>query len=379
MRKIACITGSRADYGYLRPVMKRIEEDKELELIPIVTGMHHLEKFGHTVDEVKKDFHDIVEVPLELLDDTGFGTAIYVSMGIKKIAESLERISPDFCLVMGDRTETFSAVQAAVYQNIPITHMHGGDILASGLDEPIRHSITRFAHIHLPATKKSAERIIKMGEEPWRVHIVGSPTLDEMLSTEIPKKEDLLRRYNLNKPYILIVQHPITSQFIEAESQMRITLDSILEVGMQSYIIYPNSDQGGQKMIEVIEGYLKRRSIKGSKSVSREDYLGLLKYSSVLVGNSSSGMIESSSFKIPVVNIGIRQNNRERANNVLDVNHDKKEIIDAIMYALNNSEFRRRLDNCRNPYGDGHTSERICRILKETEVNGRLLQKGITY
>ena len=207
MRKIACLTGTRADYGYLRPVMKEIEKNPGLELIVIATGMHFFEKFGYSVEEIKKDFSKIYEVPLTLPEDTGQGTAKYVAEGIEKLAKIFKEIKPDLCLVLGDRTEIFAGVLAAFYQNIPIAHMHGGDV-SSGWDEPTRHSITKFAHIHFPATEKSADRIIKMGEEAWRVHVVGSSTLDEILNISLSKRNILFKKYNLGpkKPLGLIVE-----------------------------------------------------------------------------------------------------------------------------------------------------------------------------
>ena len=165
-RKICCITGSRADYGYLRSVMQKINNDSDLELISIATGMHFLNFFGRSIEEVKKDFPEVIEVPLKLQEDTGYGTTKYLSEAIMKISKILNQTNPDLVLLLGDRTEIFAAAQAAAFQNIPIAHLHGGD-KSSGLDEPIRHSITNFAQIHFPATKKSAQRIKNMGEEPF--------------------------------------------------------------------------------------------------------------------------------------------------------------------------------------------------------------------
>ena len=380
MRRIACVTGTRADYGYLRPVMREIKKDEKLKLIVVATGMHFFEKFGHTIDEVKKDFPNVKEVPLILPKNTGLGTAKYVAEGIEKLSKVFKNLQPDFCLFLGDRTETFAGVQAAAYQNIPIAHMHGGDKTCT-LDEPIRHSITKFAHIHFPATEKSAERIKKMGEEPWRIYTVGSSTHDEILNIGLPKKEKLLSKYSLdsNKAFIIVAQHSIPLEIDKSEEQIRATLNAVLKTNLQALVIYPNVDQGGQKIIDIIKKY-ERKSLRVVASLPREDYLGLLKYAYCLVGNSSSGIIEASSFKTPAINIGNRQYGRERATNVIDVSYfEEEKILDAINYSLQNNQFREKLKNCKNPYGDGKTGRRICEILSGIEINNKLLQKKITY
>lgn len=380
MRKIACVTGTRADYGYLRPVMKEIEKSSELKLRLIATGMHFFDKFGNTIKEVRKDFPNVIEVPLTLPEDTGLGTAKYVAEGIEKLSEVFKNLQPDFCLFLGDRTETFAGVQAAAYQNIPIAHMHGGDKTLT-LDEPIRHSITKFAHIHFPATEESAERIRKIGEESWRIYTVGSSTIDEILNIELPEKEKLLSKYSLdpNKPFIIVAQHPIPLEIDKLEEQIKATLDAVLKTNLQALVTYPNVDQGGQKIIDIIKKY-EKNSLRVVASFPREDYLGLLKYASCLVGNSSSGIIEAPSFKTPAINIGSRQYGRRHATNVINVSFfEKEKILEAINYSLQNNQFKEKLKNCENPYGDGKTGKRICKILSKIEINNKLLQKIITY
>ncbi len=378
-RKIACVTGTRADYGYLRPVMKKIEGEKELELITIATGMHLFEKFGNTIEEVEKDFPDTIRIPLKLPEDTGEGTAKYVAEGITKLSEAFSTLSPDLCLFIGDRTEAFAGVQAAAYQNIPIAHLQSGDTSTSGLDELMRHSITKFANIHFPATEQSAERVFKMGEEHWRVHMVGSSALDEIPYSNLIGRESLFLKYGLDpeKSLAMVVQHPATFQRGDPSKQIKATIDAVLKTDLQPLVLYPNVDNGGQEMIREIRKYGKK--INSIPSLPREDYFGLLNEAAVLVGNSSSGMIESSSFKIPVVNIGARQVGRERGKNVIDVVQNSEEIYSGLNYVLTNKDFRNSLKTCINPYGDGRTSERVCRILKETKINEALLKKQMTY
>jgi len=378
-KKVCIITGTRADYGYLRPVMQKIKQDKDFELIVIATGMHFFEKFGYTFEQVKKDFPEVIKAPLNLHSDDGLGIAQSVSEGISVFSKLFTEINPDFCLFLGDRTEIFAAVQAAAYQNIPIIHMHGGDV-SSGMDEPIRHAITKFAHIHFPATPKSGERLLKMGENPNHIYVVGSSTLDELKSLHLPTKEELFAKYALdkNKPLLLVVQHPLSTQSAdESAEQMKITLNSVLKTNHPSMIIYPNSDVGGQRMVNVIKEY-EKKGMKARANLSREDYLGFLKHASILIGNSSSGIVESAFFKLPVINVGIRQKGRERDINVIDVEHNPEDIYNSIIHALT-PEFKKQLINCKNIYGEGNTSEKICKIIKNIKVDFNLLQKRITY
>jgi len=379
-RKICCITGSRGDYGYLRPIMQKINKDLDLELISVAIGMHSLKKFGKSIEEVKKDFPEVIEVPLKLQEDTGYGTTKYLSEAIMKISKILKQTNPDLVLLLGDRTEIFAATQAAAFQNIPIAHLHGGD-KSSGLDEPIRHSITKFAQIHFPATKKSAQRIKNMGEEPHRIFLVGSSTLDEILNFKPIERKELFHKYDLNseKPFLLIIYHPITAQKNQIQEKIKILLNAVLKTKIQTLILYPNNDEGGQLIIDNIKQFEEKNLIY-KQNLPRKDFLSLLKQAEILIGNSSSGIIEAPSFKLPVINLGIRQKNREKAENVIDIeNFNEENILHVINYALKNKKFRKKLKNCKNPYGDGHASERICNILKKIKLDQDLLQKKIIY
>ena len=291
----------------------------------------------------------------------------------------LEEIKPEILVILGDRIEALAATIAAVYMNIPVAHLHGGEKSKAGIDESVRHAITKFANIHFPATQQSAERIIKMGETENHVFIVGAPCLDTILSlktvspAEIEKKFDL----DLEKPFILVVQHPVTTELEKVESQIIETLEAIKNLQYQTIIIYPNSDAGGRIIIKHIEKNRDLPFLKIWKNMPQEDYFSLLKHASVMVGNSSSGIIESSSFKLPVVNLGIRQEGRERSNNVIDAGHDRREILAAIQKALS-PDFRNNLSGI-NPYGDGKTGPRIAEILAGLKIDQELIQKQISY
>jgi GDP/UDP-N,N'-diacetylbacillosamine 2-epimerase (hydrolysing) len=381
MRKIAVVTGSRAEYGILYPVLKAIEAHQELKLSLVVTGMHLSHEFGYTVKEIENDGFKIdAKVDMLLSSDTPEAMAKSVGMGIIGMAQTWEQLKPDIILVLGDRVEPLAAAITGAYMNIPVAQIHGGDVCGN-IDDPARHAITKFAHIHFPATGKSAERIIKMGEDEWRVHVVGSPALDVILNEPSVPREVLAKKFglDLSKPLILLAQHPVTTQVDEAEEHMRETLEAIVEIGNPTVLVYPNSDAGGRRMIEVIKEYGKYPSIKTFKSLPRREYLSLMKVASVMVGNSSSGIIDAPSFGLPAVNIGIRQEGRERGKNIIDVRHNRQEIIKGIEKALTDKEFLTEVKKCQSPYGDGKTGPRIAEILSKVEITPQLLQKKIAY
>jgi GDP/UDP-N,N'-diacetylbacillosamine 2-epimerase (hydrolysing) len=380
-RKVAVVTGTRAEYGILYPVLKAIEQHPKLQLLLIATGMHLSHEFGYTVQELEKDgFRIDAKVDMLLSNDTLSAMSKSIGLGIIGLAQTWEQLEPDVIVMLGDRVEPLAAAISGSYMNIPIAHIHGGDTGKGGLDESARHAITKFAHIHFPATRKSAERIIGMGEDRWRVHTVGSPALDTILNEPLLSPKIMAKKLglDLSRPVILIVQHSVTTQVEEAPEQMGQTLQAIVEFQYPTVVIYPNSDAGGRRMIDVIKEYEKYPFIKTFKSLPRREYLSLIKAVSVMLGNSSSGIVEAPSFGLPVINIGIRQEGRERGKNVIDVAHEKSDIARALKRALSDKKFLTEVKKCENPYGDGKAGPRIAEILGKTVVTPRLLQKQIT-
>lgn len=381
MRKIAVVTGSRAEYGILRPVLKAISLHPSLKLSLIVTGMHLSEEFGYTVQEVEKDGFEIdAKIGVLHAEDTGAAMAESIGKCAVAMAKAFKRIKPDILLLLGDRGEMLAGAVAASYMNIPIAHIHGGEISGS-VDNSVRHAITKLAHIHFPATNKSAERIIKMGEEVWRVFVVGAPALDSILSEKLLTPAEISKKYglDLSKPVLLVLQHSVVTEADGAQNQIRETLEAIVELGLQTILIYPNADAGGRRMINVIREYEKYPFIKSYKSIPYIDHLSLMKVADVMIGNSSSGIIEAPSFHLPVVNIGNRQEGRERSTNVIDVGHDRKEIIKTVKMALHDKKFKDKVKKCRNPYGDGKAAHRIVKVLSKIKITPKLLQKKIIY
>lgn len=379
-RKILYITGTRADYGLIRPVLSAIEKNPHLELEIIATGMHLMEEFGSTIDDIRRDKFKLHEIYSVYETDSKSSMAIFIGDLIKLITKKIENICPDIILILGDRGEMLAGAIVGAYLSIPIAHIHGGEV-TSTVDDLARHAITKLSHIHFPATKKSAERIKKMGEDPSKIFVVGAPGLDSILNGALIKSEEITKIYDLiiYYPIILLVQHAVTSEIKDAPNQIRKTLEAILELGHQTVLIYPNADAGGRKIIEVIKEYEKYPFIKIYKNIPHLHYLSLMKIASVMVGNSSSGIIEAPSFDLPVVNIGSRQRDRERADNVIDVGYDKEEIKAAIITAICDENFKIRVKKCKNPYGDGRAGRKIAYILSNIKIDENLLQKRLAY
>jgi len=380
MRKILYISGTRADYGLMRRTLLFIKSNPKLRIEIIATGMHLMPEFGKTINEIRKDKFKIHEIKTIYRNDNKQSMVFFLGKFILKLTKKIIRIKPDIILIIGDRAEMLAAAIVGAYLTIPIVHIHGGDV-SSTVDEISRHAITKLSHIHLVATQKSSERIIKMGEDSWRVHIVGAPGLDSILNEELLSKKDIAKKYNLDlsKPFLLVIQHALTNEVKDAGKQMRETMEAIRELGFKSIVIYPNADAGGRKIIGVIKRYRKYPFIQIHKSVPRKDYLSLMLVASALVGNSSSGIIEAPAFHLVVVNIGTRQEGRERAKNVIDVGYNKKEIKEALKIAIYDKKFQDKVKESRSPYGDGKASERIINLLGTIELNKKLLQKQITY
>jgi len=379
-RKILYISGTRADYGLMRQVLFSIRKHPKLKIEIVVTGMHLMSEFGKTINEIKRDNFKIHKIEAIYKCDDKKSMANFIGEFILKLTKRIKNIKPDIILVLGDRAEMLAAAIVGTYLTIPVAHIHGGEV-TSTVDEIVRQAITKLAHTHIPATKKAAERIIKMGEDGWRVFTVGAPGLDSIFNEKLFPKKEIAKKYNLNlsEPILLIIQHPVSEEIENAGKQMKETMEAIKELNYQSIVIYPNADAGGRKMIKVIEKYRKYLFIQIYKNISHKDYLSLMRIATAMVGNSSSGIIEAPSFHLPVINIGSRQEGRERARNIIDVGYNKKEIKEAILRAMNDKKFQAKMKRCKNPYGDGRTSIRIVKILNRIKINKRLLYKKITY
>ena len=381
MRRVVYITGSRADYGLFSQTLHRIKEHPDLELELIVAAMHLAPEFGYTVRLVEKDrFHIAARIETLLAGDSGGSMSRAIGLAVLGLTQALESIQPDVLILLGDRGEMLAGAIVAAHLNIAIAHVHGGEVSGT-VDESVRHAITKFAHIHFPSTRENAERIIKMGEDPTRVHVVGAPGLDYLHFVEPIARAEIESDLNLDlsKPLLLVTQHPVTTEVEAAAEQMRITLEAVKAIGVQTVISYPNADSGGRAMIRVLEEYESLSFVRIRPSLGQRRYVSLLRYASAMVGNSSSGIIETPFFGLPVINIGTRQQSRQRAENALDVPHDQEAIEQAIRKALTNEAFIQQARHCTNPYGDGHAGERIAQILAQVPLDRGFLQKRLTY
>lgn len=378
-KNILVLTGTRAEYGLLKSPMEAIEEHDQLSLSVVATGMHLSPRHGNTVSDIRADGFTVDREVLMLLEgDTGTAMAKSLGIGTASIADAFESLDPDIVLLLGDRDEALAGALAAAHMNIPIAHIHGGDAMeGAAIDDSIRHSITKFAHIHFPASNKSAARIRELGEEEWRITISGAPGLDDILAKEYEEPQIVLNRYDLDpeRQLILLVQHPVTTQPQQAGEQMAATLDVVTSFDAQTVIIYPNSDAGGDQIIGEIESRSFGTDVRTFQSLPRREYLGLMAAADVMVGNSSSGIIEAPSFDLPVVDVGPRQKGRERAENVITVPHDTEPIRGAIADCLLDSSVRQRAADCDNPYTYGGAGVKIAKTLSEIEINEAVLRK----
>ncbi len=337
-------------------------------------------EFGNTVNQVKKQFAGTKIVPSTFSSNDRLEMAYFAGDYLQKLIKVLSEEKPDFILILGDRVEMLCSVLAAVYLKIPSGHLHGGE-KTSTVDEITRHAITKLASLHFPATKKSAERIEKMGEERWRIHTVGAPSLDVILNEKLPTRTEVFQKIRLDpdKKIILVLQHPAGGPPSDAGKQMKETLSAVKSFNLPVVVIFPNADPGGRKVIEVIKKEGGNPLFRIIPSLEYKDFLALEKEASVIIGNSSFAMIEASSFKIPVVNIGDRQKGRERGENVINVEYSKEEIRSAVDKSLNDAIYLKKISKIINPWGDGKTAPRIVKILESIKLNKKLLDKQLTY
>lgn len=382
--KVAVVTGTRAEYGILKPLLKKIKNFSGFKLELMITGIHLLKRYGLTIGEIKKDGFKTDErvVMYEKNEEASCYYGEALGKGIKNFTKMFLKIKPDLLIVLGDRLEPLAATLSAANLIIPIIHIHGGEKTNSGcIDESIRHAITRFAHIHLVSTEQSKQRLIKMGEEPWRIFRVGALGQESFLNSPKIKREVLFGKFRLDskQKLILCLFNPVIFEADKMGRHMREILKALEELKIQSIIIYPNNDIGGKDIIKEIDKHKNSPFIKIYPNLNHEDYVSLLKQANVLIGNSSSGIIEAPSIKLPVVNIGLRNTGREHAENIIFADPAKNDIIEAIKKTLYDKKFRKKLKTCKNPYGDTKTVEKIINILNKIKINKKLLTKYLTY
>lgn len=380
-RRILAILESRATYGYSKNVMAVMPEFPDLELMTLVTGMHLIPEMGNSVDLIRADGFPIsAEVPLAPADESKGAWSKALGNGIAGFTEVFERLQPDIILLSGDRIETTGCCIAGTYMSIPLAHIQAGD-KSGHVDDLARMAIAKLAHIHLASCEDSAERLQKLGEQDFRIFNVGAPQLDNIVGrdfgTETIQVGDT--RIDATTPYILLVQHPVLVERHAAQEQMTATVKACLASGLPVVWIYPNADLGYQQIVGVIDDWRDDASLTTLQNVERDQYLQILANAAILVGNSSSGILEAPSFKIPVVNIGNRQRGRQQAANIHNCGYTENEISSGIMTCLNDQKFLAAVKKAVNPYGDGKSGRRICEVLDLIELDQKLLDKQTVY
>jgi UDP-hydrolysing UDP-N-acetyl-D-glucosamine 2-epimerase len=376
-REIAVVTTSRADYGHLYWPLRTLADRPDVDLRLIVLGAHLSSEFGRTVQEIEKDgFAIAARIECLLSSDSDVGMAKTIGVAALGLAEHLGAMRPDILLLIADRYEMLAPASVALALRIPIAHIEGGETSEGAIDDAVRNALTKLAHIHFTSTIAARQRIVAMGEEEWRVHRAGAPSLDHLRRSTLLTQAQLEKKLgcDLGVPTVLVSYHPVTladDTLEEAEA----LFSALEQISGQLLFCYPNADAGSRALIERAKSFLATRG-NGRVFVNLDavTYWSLLRQVEVLVGNSSSGLMETASFGLPTVNIGIRQQGRERAGNVLDAAADLAEIVAAVG-AARRPEFRASLRGMRNPYGDGTASEKIVEVLTSVELGQRLLLK----
>lgn len=372
--KILTLVERRADYSRMRPILKELYKDTFFEVYLIVTGICLLDKHGKDIDYIKEDGFTInAEVPM--FEESGANTNASMVYALAKVLDGvmkeIEKFKPDLVLTGFDIGANLATTIAAAHMNIPVAHIQGGEVTGS-IDESIRHAMSKFAHIHFPATEDARQRLIRLGENPDYVFNVGCPSIDTIIETPTMDKKLLEEKFNVDfsKPTILLIQHPVTTESHESRKQILTTIDVIKEMGIQALVALPNNDAGSSEIIDEI----KKSGLSWYPSLSTKEFVNVYRNIWAIVGNSSSGIHESSIFGIPAVNIGTRQQDRERAGNVIDVSYDKESIRTGIQKALFDTEYRKSVQHISNPYGDGKSAKRIVNLLKTLRLDG-IVQK----
>lgn len=378
MRSIGVVTVGRSDYGIYIPILKRIQQESDLQLQLFVGGMHLSERFGMSVNMIKADGFPIIDqIKMLAGNDRPQDIAQSIGQGVIGFSKAFVEHRPDILVVLGDRFEMYSAALAALPFNIPVAHIHGGEITKGAIDDSLRHSMTKLSHLHFVSTDVYAKRVIQLGEEPWRVVVSGAPSLDNLDIMQYLSQKELeeILGIDLDQPTLLVTFHPVTLEGDQAENQIDALIAALNQCGLAAIFTMPNADANNRIITEKITAYVNQHpTSKMVDNLGSLRYFSLMKYVKAMVGNSSSGLIEAPSFKLPVVNIGIRQEGRVRAANVIDVPCITESILPAINKAVS-TEFHAALKNLDNPYKKAGAAKTIVNKLKSVRIDSNFLTK----
>jgi len=380
-RRVCIVVASRANYGRIKSVIREVDRNPGLELMLVVGASALLYRFGKVVDIIERDqfpvaatFYCIVEGdrPVTMAKSTG--------LAIQELSSIFESQRPDVVISVADRFETIATAIAASYMNIPLAHTQGGEVTGS-IDESVRHAVTKLAHIHFPATELAGERLVRMGEDPKKVFVVGCPSIDVAASVDMAPPLDLFERYggvgsvvDLREPYLVVLQHPVTTEYGQGLNQINETLKAVYSSGLQTIWLWPNVDAGSDdisKGLRVFREVCPKNRIHFFRNFATEDYYKLIYHCGCLVGNSSSALREGAFLGVPAVNIGTRQTGRERAENVIDVPNDARDICKGILRQMEHGRYP-----CSLRFGDGRAGERIAEVLRHVDLG---INKTLRY
>ncbi len=378
--KIFIVTERRADFSRFKPILKLIKKDKKLKYSLAVTGLHVSKKFGFTIKEIINEGFKI-NYKFNMFDENyyfendGAAMTIAMSKAFNNLSRILKRDKPDLILSGFDIAANFAVTVCGAHMNIPVAHIQGGEVSGT-IDESLRHAMTKFSHIHFTANNETKERLIRMGEMPKYIFPVGCPSIDALISEKLVSREKILEKFKIDilKPFTVIIQHPVTTELKKSKHQMMETIYAVKKFPIQHLVVFPNNDAGSKNILKSI----LKNNLNYTPTLNLSEYKTILKSCSVLIGNSSSGIHEASTFKTPVINIGTRQSGRMKPKNIINVNHNQREICKAIKKTLN-INFLKGIKNLKNPYGDGSSAKKIVKILKKINLKKINIQKQITY
>jgi UDP-hydrolysing UDP-N-acetyl-D-glucosamine 2-epimerase len=382
MKKICVVVGSRANYSSIKSAMRAVDAHPELTLQLVVGASALLDRYGTVLDLIESDGFEPDERVFMLIEGETPGTmAKSTGLGLLELPTAFERLQPDVVITVGDRFETMATALAATYMNIPLAHTMGGEV-SGNIDESIRHAVTKFANVHFPACTEAAERIIRLGEQPESVHVVGCPRMDlvaEVLAEDGASPSQIFQEgvgdsFDLDRPFLIVSQHPVTSEYGDGERQITETLKAVQDVGLPAIVLWPNADAGSEDIARGMRKFREHEDDSGFhffKNLPTNDYVKLMAKTAALVGNSSSAIREGSFIGTPSVNIGSRQEGRQRGSNVIDVEYDRGAIADAISTQVGHGRYE-----SEPIYGDGHAGERIADVLARNEIS---ISKRMTY
>ena len=378
MRRIAVVTSSRADYSHLYWPLKDLEAHPDVDLKLIALAAHLSPAFGCTVREIERDGFSIASrIECLLSSDTDVGMAKTLGLAVLGLSDVLAQMRPDLLLVIADRYEMLAPVSVALTLRIPVAHIEGGEVSEGAIDDAVRNSITKMAHIHFTSTETARQRVISLGEESWRVHRAGAPSLDHLTRSRLLTRQELERELHIEiqRPAIVVAYHPVTLlKDTTEEADALFAALSLIEG--QLLFCYPNADAGSHNLLNRTRDFLKTRTDgRIFVNLNAVTYLSLLREADLLIGNSSSGIMEAASCELPVVNVGLRQYGRERAMNVLDAEPTMDSILEK-MATAQSPAFSGSLRGMKNLYGDGHASQRIVEVLTTVSLDGLLRKRA---